>query len=52
MTDSRPPALAREASIAAGWMLRSIHGKKGRVQMAALADQLDRQGVFQALKSR
>ena len=37
---------------AAGWMLRSIHGKKGRVQMAALADQLDRQGVFQALKSR
>ena len=40
------------ALIAAGWMLRSIHGKKGRVQMAALADQLDRQGVFQALKSR
>ncbi|MCA0369191.1 MAG: hypothetical protein LCH57_14215 [Proteobacteria bacterium] len=40
------------ALIAAGWMLRSIHGKKGRVQMAALADQLYRQGVFQALKSR
>ena len=46
------PIAAFGTAFAAGWMLRSIHGKKGRVQMAALADQLDRQGVFQALKSR
>lgn len=36
--------------VLAGWALRYIHGKKGRVQMAALAETLDRNGAFQALK--
>lgn len=36
--------------VLAGWALRYIHGKKGRAQMAALAETLDRNGAFQALK--
>lgn len=38
--------------IVAFWGLRFIHGKKGRAMMADFAEQLDRQGVFQALKPR
>ena len=38
--------------IVAFWGLRFIHGKKGRAMMVDFADQLDRQGVFQALKPR
>jgi len=36
--------------VLAGWALRYLHGKKGRAQMAALAETLDRNGAFQALK--
>lgn len=36
--------------VLAGWALRYIHGKKGRAQMAALAETLDRNGAFEALK--
>ncbi len=36
--------------VLAGWAIRYIHGKKGRAQMAALAEHLDRNGAFQALK--
>jgi hypothetical protein len=36
--------------VLAGLALRHIHGKKGRAQMAALAETLDRNGAFQALK--
>ena len=36
--------------VLAGWALRYLHGKKGRVQMAALAETLDRNGAFQALR--
>jgi len=38
--------------VVAFWGLRFIHGKKGRAMMADFAAQLDRQGVFQALKPR
>ncbi len=36
--------------VLAGWALRYLHGKKGRAQMAALAETLDRNGAFQTLK--
>jgi hypothetical protein len=36
--------------VLAGLALRHIHGKKGHAQMAALAETLDRNGAFQALK--
>lgn len=36
--------------VLAGWAMRYIHGKKGRAQMAALAEHLDRNGAFQALR--
>ncbi|MFA4939355.1 hypothetical protein [Brevundimonas sp.] len=38
------------AAIVAGWALRYIHGSKGRAKMADLADHLDRNGAFEALK--
>jgi len=38
------------AAIVAGWALRYIHGPKGRARMADLADRLDRNGAFEALK--
>ena len=38
------------AAIVAGWALRYIHSAKGRTKMAALAETLDRNGAFQALK--
>lgn len=36
--------------VLAGWALRYLHGKKGRAQMTTLAETLDRNGAFQALK--
>jgi hypothetical protein len=36
--------------VLAGWALRYLHGKKGRARMVALAETLDRNGAFQALK--
>lgn len=36
--------------VAAGLVLRYIHGQKGRVMMSDFADRLDREGVFEALK--
>ncbi|VXB70293.1 hypothetical protein BREVUG8_40015 [Brevundimonas sp. G8] len=38
------------AAIVAGWALRYIHSAKGRARMADLADRLDRNGAFEALK--
>ncbi|MEN5362607.1 hypothetical protein [Brevundimonas intermedia] len=38
------------AAVAAGWALRYIHSAKGRVMMSDLADRLDRNGAFEALK--
>ncbi|TFW14081.1 hypothetical protein EGY25_02410 [Brevundimonas intermedia] len=38
------------AAIVAAWALRYIHNPKGRVMMSDIADSLDRNGVFQALK--
>ena len=38
------------AAIVAGWALRYIHSAKGRAKMADLADRLDRNGAFEALK--
>lgn len=38
------------AAIVAAWALRYIHSPKGRVMMSDIADSLDRNGVFQALK--
>ncbi|WEK40238.1 MAG: hypothetical protein P0Y50_01150 [Candidatus Brevundimonas colombiensis] len=40
------------ALILAFWALRFIHMPKGRAMMSRLADTLDRQGAFAALKSR
>jgi hypothetical protein len=40
------------AVIVAFWAIRYLHGKKGRVMMAGLADRLDSKGVFEALKPR
>lgn len=40
------------ALIVAVWALRYIHSPKGRAKMADLADRLDRNGAFQALKLR
>lgn len=38
------------AAIVAAWALRYIHSPKGRVMMSDIADSLDRNGVFEALK--
>ena len=38
------------AAIVAAWALRYIHSPKGRVMMSNIADSLDRNGVFEALK--
>jgi hypothetical protein len=38
------------AAVVAAWALRYIHSPKGRVMMSDIADSLDRNGVFQALK--
>ncbi|WP_428156389.1 hypothetical protein [Brevundimonas sp.] len=38
------------SAIVAAWALRYIHSPKGRAQMADLADLLDRNGAFEALK--
>ena len=40
------------ALIVAVWALRYIHSPKGRAKMADLADRLDRNGAFEALKPR
>ncbi|GAW41264.1 hypothetical protein SH203_01668 [Brevundimonas sp. SH203] len=40
------------AVIVAVWLVRYIHSPKGRAKMADLADRLERQGAFQALKPR
>lgn len=38
------------AAVVAAWALRYIHSPKGRVMMSDIADSLDRNGVFEALK--
>jgi hypothetical protein len=38
------------AAVAAAWALRYIHSPKGRARMADIADILNRNGVFEALK--